>query len=276
MPTPPSITLNDGNRIPQLGLGVWQVSDVLARDVVGEALRVGYRAIDTAAIYGNESGVGQALQQSGLARESLLITTKLWNADHLEVERALHASLHKLRLEYVDLYLIHWPMALQDTFVHAWRHLIALRRQGVVKSIGVCNFNPEHIQRLLDGTGVVPAVNQIELHPLMQQATLQAWNRRHGIATEAWSPLAQGGEGVFDAEPIRRLAAKYGKTPAQIVIRWHLDCGRIVIPKTVSAMRLKENIAVFDFKLEAGELAQIARLECGKRLGSDPATYMRL
>ena len=152
MPTPPSITLNDGNRIPQLGLGVWQVSDVLARDVVGEALRVGYRAIDTAAIYGNESGVGQALQQSGLARESLFITTKLWNADHLEVERALHVSLHKLRLEYVDLYLIHWPMALQDTFVHAWRHLIALRRQGVVKSIGVCNFNPEHIQRLLDET----------------------------------------------------------------------------------------------------------------------------
>ncbi|AIJ07867.1 2,5-didehydrogluconate reductase DkgA [Edwardsiella anguillarum] len=276
MSTPPFITLNDGNRIPQLGLGVWQVSDTLARDVVSEALRVGYRAIDTAAIYGNESGVGQALQHSGLARESLFITTKLWNADHMAVDQAFHASLHKLRLEYVDLYLIHWPMALQDTFVHAWRRLIDLRRQGVVKSIGVCNFNIDHLQRLLDETGVVPTINQIELHPLMQQRELQSWNHHHGIATEAWSPLAQGGEGVFDAEPIRRLAAKYGKTPAQIVIRWHLDCGRIVIPKTVSAIRLRENINVFDFTLEASERAQIARLECGKRLGSDPATYMRL
>lgn len=274
--TPPFITLNDGNRIPQLGLGVWQVGDTQARDVVSEALRIGYRAIDTAAIYGNENGVGEALQHSGLSRESLFITTKLWNADHMAVEEAFHTSLHKLRLEYVDLYLIHWPMALQDTFVHAWRQLIALQRQGLAKSIGVCNFNIAHLQRLLDETGVVPTINQIELHPLMQQRELQSWNSHHGIATEAWSPLAQGGEGVFDAEPIRRLAAKYGKTPAQIVIRWHLDCGRIVIPKTVSATRLRENSAVFDFALEENELAQIAQLECAKRLGADPATYMRL
>ncbi|MEC5342545.1 2,5-didehydrogluconate reductase DkgA [Brenneria populi] len=266
----PKLKLADGNIMPQLGLGVWQASNEQAAAAVGEALQTGYRAIDTAAIYKNEAGVGQALQSAAIPRDELFITTKLWNSDQKTPRKALEESLQKLRLDYVDLYLIHWPLPQQNTYVDAWRGLIKLQEQGLVKSIGVSNFHPHHLQRLKDETGVFPVINQIELHPLFQQRQLHAWNATHRIQTESWSPLAQGGEGVFDQPIIRKLATKYDKTPAQIVIRWHLDSGLAVIPKSVTPSRIRENFDVFDFRLDKDELGEIAKLDCGKRLGPDP------
>ena len=181
--------------------------------------------------------------------------------------------MNKLQLDYVDLYLIHWPNPTQDHYVSAWRELIKLKEQGLIRSIGVCNFNIPHLQRLIDETGVAPTVNQIELHPLLQQRQLHSWNATHNIATESWSPLAQGGEGVFDQSVIRQLAQKYNKTPAQVVIRWHLDCGLIVIPKSVTPARIKENFEVFDFKLHKDELTAISKLDSSKRLGPDPDVF---
>ncbi|MEH0833373.1 2,5-didehydrogluconate reductase DkgA [Pectobacterium cacticida] len=268
--TQPKVKLADGNIMPQLGLGVWRASSEDTVKAVTEALSLGYRAIDTAAIYKNEDAVGQALSAANLPREEVFITTKLWNSDHLHPQKALEESLRKLRLDYVDLYLIHWPLPQQNTFVDAWRGLIKLQEQGLVKSIGVSNFHIHHLQRLQEETGVLPVIDQIELHPLLQQKQLHAWNATHHIQTESWSPLAQGGEGVFDHPVIRKLAAKYGKTPAQIVIRWHLDSGLVVIPKSVTPARIKENFEVFDFRLDKDELSDIAKLDCGKRLGSDP------
>ncbi|AVJ19339.1 2,5-didehydrogluconate reductase DkgA [Serratia rhizosphaerae] len=272
MTTQPIIKLHDGNLMPQLGLGVWQASIEETANAVTKALEVGYRSIDTAAIYKNEEGVGSALQSASLPRSELFITTKLWNDDQGDPQAALETSLKKLGLDYVDLYLIHWPRPSQDQYVDAWRSLIKLREQGLTKSIGVCNFNVPHLQRLQDETGVTPVINQIELHPLLQQRQLHAWNAMHNIATESWSPLAQGGEGVFDQTVIKHLAEKYEKTPAQIVVRWHLDNGLIVIPKSVTPSRIRENFAVFDFKLDKDELGQIAKLDISKRLGPDPAT----
>lgn len=270
------ITLQDGNIMPQLGLGVWQASNEQAQAAIEKALDVGYRAIDTAAIYQNESGVGHALQHTSIPREELFITTKLWNDAQLNVQQALEDSLQKLRLDYIDLYLIHWPVPEQGNYVQAWKSIIDLQKQGLIKSIGVCNFQQSHLQRLNDETGVLPVINQIELHPLFQQRALHAWNHTHKIQTESWSPLAQGGEGVFDQQIIRDLAAKYGKTPAQIVIRWHLDSGLVVIPKSVTPSRIEENFAVFDFRLDREELKQIATLDCGKRLGPDPDSFNRI
>ncbi|MCS3431340.1 2,5-didehydrogluconate reductase DkgA [Klebsiella sp. BIGb0407] len=270
------ITLNDGNQIPQLGLGVWQATNEQAQSAIETALDVGYRSIDTAAIYQNEEGVGHALVQTDVPREDLFITTKLWNDSHLHPEKALEESLKKLQLDYLDLYLIHWPVPKADNYVHAWKGLIELQKQGLIKSIGVCNFHESHLQRLLDETGVIPVINQIELHPLLQQRPLHAWNNTHKIQTESWSPLAQGGEGVFDQKIIRNLADKYGKTPAQIVIRWHLDSGLVVIPKSVTPSRIAENFAVFDFRLDRDELNEIAGLDIGKRLGPNPDTYERV
>lgn len=270
MTTQPLIKLADGNVMPQLGLGVWRATHDEAVAAVSEALQTGYRAIDTAAIYKNEAGVGEALKSSTLARGDVFITTKLWNSDQAEPQKALEESLRKLQLDYVDLYLIHWPLPQQDTYVAAWRGLIALQEQGLAKSIGVSNFHPHHLQRLKAETGLLPVINQIELHPLLQQRQLHAWNATHHIQTESWSPLAQGGEGVFDQPIIRQLAAKYGKSPAQIVIRWHLDSGLVTIPKSVTPARIKENFDVFDFRLDKDELGEIAKLDCGKRLGPDP------
>ncbi|GKV77968.1 2,5-diketo-D-gluconate reductase A [Pectobacterium carotovorum subsp. carotovorum] len=268
--TQPKVKLADGNIMPQLGLGVWRASSEDTVIAVTEALSIGYRAIDTAAIYKNEEAVGQALSSANLPREEVFITTKLWNGDHTDPQKALEESLRKLRLDYIDLYLIHWPLPQQNTFVDAWRGLIKLQEQGLAKSIGVSNFHIHHLQRLKEETGVLPVIDQVELHPLLQQRQLHAWNAIHHIQTESWSPLAQGGESVFDHPIIRKLATKYGKTPAQIVIRWHLDSGLVVIPKSVTPSRIKENFEVFDFRLDKDELSEIAKLDCGKRLGSDP------
>ncbi|BDH44558.1 2,5-diketo-D-gluconate reductase A [Salmonella enterica subsp. enterica serovar Choleraesuis] len=274
MANPTLIKLQDGNLMPQLGLGVWKASHDEVITAIHKALEAGYRSIDTASAYKNEDGVGIALSESSFPREDLFITTKLWNADQQDAERALEESLSKLKLDYIDLYLMHWPVPSKDNYVDAWRAMIDLQKQGLIKSIGVCNFNIEHLQRLGDETGVLPVINQIELHPLFQQRQLNTWNANHKIQTEAWSPLAQGGEGVFDQKVIRSLADKYGKTPAQIVIRWHLDSGLVVIPKSVTPKRIVENFDVWDFRLEREELAEIARLDCGKRLGPDPETFI--
>ncbi|ROR13419.1 2,5-didehydrogluconate reductase DkgA [Erwinia sp. JUb26] len=269
----PIIKLHDGNRMPQLGLGVWQASVDEARSAAVTALEVGYRSIDTAAIYKNEEGIGQALRETDVARDDIFVTTKLWNDDQLNAEEALETSLEKLQLDSVDLYLMHWPCPEKDTFVAAWQAMIKLQQQGLTKSIGVCNFNEPHLKRLLDETGVSPVINQVELHPMLQQRTLHSWNAMHHIQTESWSPLAQGGEGVFDQDIIKRLAQKYGKTPAQIVIRWHLDSGLVVIPKSVTPSRIKENFEVFDFRLEKTEISEIASLDRNNRLGPDPESF---
>ncbi len=274
--TQPQISLNDGKAIPQLGFGVWQVADAEAPAVIGEAVAAGYRAIDTAAIYENEAGVGTAIQaalKSGaVKRDDLFITTKLWNNRHSTAVAAFGESLERLRIDQVDLYLIHWPVPKEGRFVEAWKALIRLREQGRARSIGVSNFNADHLQRLIDETGVVPAVNQIELHPRFQQKALRDFHAKHGIATESWSPLGQGK--LLQDPAIAAIARKHGRTPAQIVIRWHLDQGLIAIPKSVTPARIRENIAVFDFRLDDADHAAIAKLDSRDgRIGPDPTTF---
>ncbi|MCW0209384.1 aldo/keto reductase [Achromobacter veterisilvae] len=269
----PAVKLNDGGRIPQLGLGVWQVPDEQAASSVKEALAAGYRSVDTAAIYGNEAGVGAGLRGSGVARKDLFITTKLWNDRHGydEAHKAMDESLGKLGLAYVDLYLIHWPVAGGETFLDAWRAMIEMKEDGRARSIGVSNFTQANLERLIDASGVTPAVNQIELHPGFSQRGLRAFHARHGIATESWSPLAQGG--VAKEKAIVDLARKYGKSPAQVTLRWHLQNDLIVIPKSVTPARIRENIDVFDFELSAADMAAIDGIPDGKRLGPDPETF---
>ncbi|MDL4913988.1 MAG: 2,5-didehydrogluconate reductase DkgA [Enterobacterales bacterium endosymbiont of Blomia tropicalis] len=269
----PIIKLHDGSMMPQLGLGVWQASMEDARKAVLKALDVGYRSIDTAAAYKNEEAIGQALQETDVPREDIFVTTKLWNDDQQNVQQAIETSLKKLQLDQVDLYLMHWPCPEKDHYVDAWKQMIELQQQGLTTSIGVCNFHEAHLKRLLDETGVTPVVNQIELHPMLQQRTLHAWNAMHQIQTESWSPLAQGGKGVFDQAIIKELAKKYGKTAAQIVIRWHLDSGLVVIPKSVTPERIEENFKVFDFRLDKHEVSEIARLDSGNRLGPNPDSF---
>lgn len=255
---------------------MWQVTNDQSAEAIDVALQTGYRSIDTAAFYNNEEGVGDALQNARLPRDELFITTKIWNEQQNEVEHALTESLTKLQLDYIDLYLIHWPVPTQNQYVDAWKEMIRLQKQGLIKSIGVCNFNQPHLQRLLDETGVLPVINQIELHPLLQQKAISEYNTLHYIATEAWSPLARGKEGVFDTDIVQQLAHKYGKSPAQIIIRWHLDCGRVVIPKSATPSRIKENFAVFDFSLTKEEIAALRKLDKDKRLGPDPETFVSL
>ena len=269
----PTLTLNDGRAIPQLGLGVWQVPDDQAQAAVAEAIETGYRSIDTATIYGNEAGVGRAVRAAGVPREELFVTTKVWNSDqgYDQTLKALEASLKRLQLDHVDLYLIHWPAPAQDAYAETWRALVALKEQGLARSIGVSNFHAPHLKRVIDETGVVPAVNQIELHPYFQQQALRAVHAEHGIATESWSPLAQGQ--IVGDPVIARLAEKHGKTPAQIAIRWHLDSGLIVIPKSVTPHRIRENFAVFDFRLDDEDMRAIAALDSGRRLGPNPEDF---
>ncbi|MEW1747892.1 aldo/keto reductase [Streptomyces angustmyceticus] len=270
----PSITLNNGVAMPQLGFGVWQVEDAEAFTTVGQALDAGYRSIDTAAIYGNEEGTGKALAASGIPRDELFVTTKLWNAEqgHDATLRAFDTSLAKLGLEYVDLYLIHWPLPSKDLYVETYKAFEKIHAEGRAKAIGVSNFLPEHLERLMGETSVVPAVNQIELHPQLSQAESRAFHARHNIVTEAWSPLGQG-KGLLENPAIAELAAKHGRTPAQVVLRWHLQLGNVVIPKSVTPSRIAENIDVFGFELDDEDLATLARLDTGNRLGPDPATF---
>ncbi|MFK8850279.1 aldo/keto reductase [Streptomyces sp. Ac-502] len=269
----PHITLNNGVAMPQLGYGVWQVPDDEAAKAVGTALEAGYRSIDTAAIYGNEEGTGKALAASGIARDELFVTTKLWNDEqgYDSTLRAFDTSLGKLGLEYVDLYLIHWPMPAKDTFVDTYRAFEKIYQDGRAKAIGVSNFQPAHLERLMGETSVVPAVNQIELHPQLQQSELRAFHARHDIATEAWSPLGQGKDLLKNAT-VTGLAEKYERTPAQIVLRWHLQLGNVVIPKSVTPSRIKENVDVFGFELDDADLSALAALDSGTRLGPDPDT----
>ena len=269
----PTITLNNGTAMPQLGFGVWQVPDDEAERAVTTALESGYRSIDTAAIYENERGTGRGLAASGLPREELFVTTKLWNADqgHDSTLRAFDTSLERLGLDYVDLYLIHWPVPDHDKYVESWQAFEKIYAEGRAKAIGVSNFHPAHLQRLLKETGTVPAVNQIELHPHLQQSVPRAFHADHGIATEAWSPLGQGKD-VLQEPKLVAIAEKHGKSPAQVVLRWHLQTGNVVIPKSVTPSRIRENIDVFDFELDAGDLADIAGLNTDTRLGADPDT----
>ncbi|OZI74514.1 aldo/keto reductase [Bordetella genomosp. 12] len=263
--------LNDGNAMPQLGFGVWQVPNDEAAAAVTAALQAGYRSIDTAAIYGNEVAVGQAISAAGGARDTLFVTTKLWNDRHQHARAALEDSLAKLGLAYVDLYLIHWPIAGSSSFLDAWRTMIALREAGLTRSIGVSNFTRENLTLLMESTGVIPAVNQIELHPGFAQRELRAFHADHGIATESWSPLGQGGA-LHDAT-LSAIAHRLGKTAAQVILRWHLQSGLIVIPKSVTPSRIKANIEVFDFELSSEDMQAIDGLSNGKRLGPDPAVY---
>jgi 2,5-diketo-D-gluconate reductase A len=271
MSTLPNIALNDGNVIPQLGYGVWQVPNAEAVKVVGIAISTGYRSIDTAAIYGNETGVGKAIAASSVQRTELFITTKLWNDRHTSVDRAFDESLDRLQLDYMDLYLIHWPKPRQNTYLEAWKALVRLKEEGRAKSVGVSNFTVSHLNRIIDATGVVPSVNQIELHPRFQQKELAAYHAEHGIVTESWSPLGQGT--LLDDPTLKALAQKHGKTPAQVVLRWHLDRGYIVIPKSVTPSRIRENFDAFDFSLDSDDLARIASLDRKDgRIGPDPET----
>jgi 2,5-diketo-D-gluconate reductase A len=270
----PTVALHDGVEIPQLGFGVFQVPPEDTQETVEEALGAGYRHIDTAGAYRNEAGVGAAIAASGLARDEVFVTTKLWNSEqgYDSTLAAFDKSLERLGLDRVDLYLIHWPMPSEDRYLDTWRAFEAIREQGRSRSIGVSNFRVEDLERLRAEAERQPTVNQIELHPGLQQAELRAWHADHGIATEAWSPLAQGE--LLDDDTIATIAAHHERTPAQTILRWHLQLGNVVIPKSVTPERIRENIEVFDFELSEDDIAAIARLDAGERTGPDPATFV--
>ncbi len=265
------LSLNNGLRIPQLGYGVWKVPNEGAATAVGQALEAGYRLIDTAKIYGNEVGVGEALAASDVPREDLFITTKVWNSDqgYDNTLNAFDESLKKLGLDYVDLYLIHWPTPKFDTYVETYKALEKIYHEGRAKAIGVCNFEIEHLQRILEECEVKPAVNQVECHPYLQQKELKQYCQEHDILLEAYSPLMNGTK-VIEDPIIQEIAEQYGKTPAQVILRWHLQTDVIVIPKTVTPSRMQENLNVFDFELKASDMAQIAALDRNERNNSHP------
>lgn len=272
--TVPQITLNDGHTIPQLGYGVFKVDPDETERLVSLALETGYRHIDTAAVYGNEEGVGRAIASSGIPRDELFITTKLWNSEQgsARARAAIETSLEKLGLDRVDLYLIHWPRPDLDLYVETWRQLETFRDEGLATSIGVSNFHRPHLERLLAETETVPAVDQVELHPAFAQTELRTYLDDHGIRTEAWGPLGQGKYDLFGEPAVSDAAAAHGVTPAQVVIRWHLDHGTILFPKSSTPERIAQNFDVFGFDLTADEVAAIDALDRGQRVGSDPDT----
>lgn len=269
----PRVTLSDGNKIPQIGLGVWQVDPAITERVVVDGIKAGYRSIDTAEGYQNEEGVGAAIRKAGVPREELFITSKLRNGGHARdlALKSFDETMEKLGIEQIDMFLIHWPVPSQGKYVEAWKALIELQKQGRIKSIGVSNFNPDHIEKLVAETGVTPVVNQIELHPTFQQVRSRPFYRENNIAVESWSPLGSGAD--LKNPVLGEIANKHGKSIAQVIVRWHLQEGFIVIPKSIHAGRMQENIAVFDFELDAGDVQRIRGLDDPKgRVGADPAT----
>jgi diketogulonate reductase-like aldo/keto reductase len=270
----PTVRFNNGVEIPQLGFGVFQVPADEVIDPVRTAIESGYRLIDTAAAYQKEEGVGKAIADSGVARNDLFITTKLWNADqgYDEAMRAFDTSLGKLGLDTVDLYLIHWPLPKRDKYVETWKALEKIYADGRARAIGVSNFTERHLNRLFDETGVVPAVNQIELHPKLPQEELRAFHASHNIATEAWSPIGQG-KGLLEDPTLTSIGEAHGKSAAQVVLRWHMQLGNVAIPKSVTPDRIQQNIEVFDFELSSGEMGAITALGSGERVGPDPETF---
>jgi 2,5-diketo-D-gluconate reductase A len=268
-----NLPLNDGREIPQVGFGVFEVPPEQTVDAVLHALKTGYRSIDTAAMYGNESAVAEAVARSELDRPEVFVTTKVWNSDQGSdpAERSLEQSLSRLRSDYVDLLLIHWPAPSLGLYVETWEAFIEFQRQGRARSIGVSNFSVEHLQRIIDETGVVPAVNQIELHPHLQQPELRRFHSEHDIMTEAWSPLARGR--VLRDRAIEEIATRHDRTPAQVILRWHVQLGNVVIPRSVNAARIEENFALFDFSLSDEEMETIDAMDESTRIGPDPRTF---
>jgi len=269
----PLVEMNDGRSIPVIGFGVWQVPDDVVVDATVKALEVGYRHIDTAYLYHNERGVGEALRRSELDRDDVFVTTKVWNTDHGydQTLRAFDKSTGLLGIDEVDLYLIHWPTPARDVYLDSWRALIRLREEGRARSIGVSNFHDAHLRKIIDETGVIPAINQIELHPWLPQTELRDIDARLGIKTEAWSPLGSGR--LIDDPVIAEVSAKHGKSPAQVMVRWSIQLGNIVLPKSVTPERIEQNIDVFDFQLDDADMAAIAGLESGRRTGPNPDEF---
>jgi diketogulonate reductase-like aldo/keto reductase len=269
----PVLTLHDGVEIPQLGYGVFQIPPEETQEKVEDALATGYRHIDTAAAYRNEAGVGAAIAASGVRREDVFVTTKLWNSEqgYDSTLRAFEKSIERLGTGHVDLYLIHWPLPSKDLFLDTWRGFERIREEGGARSIGVSNFRIEDLERLQREAEQQPTVNQIELHPRLQQPELRAWHADHDVATEAWSPLAQGE--LLEDGTIETVAAHHDRTPAQVILRWHLQIGNVVIPKSVTPERIRENFEVFDFELSEDDMAALERLDAGERTGPDPASF---
>lgn len=269
----PTVALNDGVEIPQLGFGVFQVPPEDTQEIVEEAFAAGYQHIDTAAAYGNEEGVGAAIAASGCSREDIFVTTKLWNSEqgYDSTLRAFEQSIRRLGVDRVDLYLIHWPVPAADRYVDTWRAFERIQEEGLARSIGVSNFRIEDLRRLQQEADYMPSINQVELHPRLQQGELRAWHAEHAIATEAWSPLAQAT--LLSDPTIETIAAHHECTPAQTILRWHLQLGNVVIPKSATSERIRENIELFDFELSEDDMATIARLDAGERIGPDPSTF---
>ena len=270
----PNVRLNDGIEIPQVGFGVFQVPPDETQRAVEDALAAGYRHIDTAAAYRNERGVAAGIAASGVPREEIFITTKLWNSEQgfESTIAAFEKSIEALDTETVDLYLIHWPVPARDLFLDTWRAFERIHAEGGARSIGVSNFRVPDLERLAQEAETMPTINQIELHPLLQQVELRAWHAEHGIVTEAWSPLAQGG--LLDDATIAEIAERHDKTPAQAILRWHLQLGNVVIPKSVTPERIRENIEIFEFELSDEDMAEFARLDSGERIGPDPERFV--
>jgi len=279
MPNTNLFKLHDGHALPRAGFGVWRVENAIVADVVRTAIATGWRLIDTAAIYGNEAGVGEAVRTCGMPRKDLFVTTKIWNDSHGydAALKAFEASLERLALDYVDLCLIHWPVPQLDLYPETWKAMIQLRDEGRIKSIGVSNFHIAHIQRLLDETGVLPVVNQVELHPRFQQPELREFHLEHGIITAAWSPLGHSRsnrESLWQHPLLREIATRLHRSTAQIILRWQLQLGNMVISKSITPARIRENFAIFDFVLTSDDMAAIAALHDGEaRLGPDPQQF---